>query len=331
MPFSPSNPPVTDIRCEEGVCSAHVEFEADVTVIIVNYKTPHVLQRGLESIFASRQQVRYEVIVIDNASGDHSAEMVRQKFPQVRCIANQENLGHTGGCNQGMKLAKGRFLFLLNSDTILPDSTLNILVRYLDLHLNVGAVAPRVMNVDGSVQGTVKRFPSPWAALFGRFSILTRLFPQNPWSQHYLLYSSQHSDEPFPVDTASGAALMVRREAITRAGMLDPQFFLYWNDVDWCRSIWQSGLEIHCVPASQLLHEEHHGGSRNGLRQRWKTVVNFHYGAYLYYRKWHIPHRWHPLNGIAIIGLTARDGLVMFAEQLQGVWHTVASSRNDKI
>ena len=293
------------------------EYTVEVSIVIVNYNTRAMLQRTLESIFASQHECGREVIVIDNASRDGSPQMVRDRFPQVSCVENAENLGHSRGCNQGMALAKGRYLFLLNSDTIMLSGAMDALVEYLDEHPRVGAVASQVLNVDGTVQGTIKRFPTPMSALFGRYSIITRLLPRNRFSRRYLVYLDQDLSKPFAVDSASAAALMVRREAIDRAGLLDERFFLYWNDVDWCRSIWESGFEVHYVPASVLKHDEHHGGTRGGARQRLKTILNFHRGAYIYYRKWQPRRFWYPSRLVAILGLSLRAAIVICTEPLR--------------
>lgn len=291
------------------------EYAAEVSIIIVSFNTCDVLKRALRSICELPCESPVEVIVIDNASRDASAVMVRDEFPKVKCVANSKNLGHTGGCNQGIELARGRYLMLLNSDTILQPGALEQLADYLDRHPRVGAVGPKVLNLDGTIQGTVKRFPTPAAALFGRFSILTRWLPRNSLSRRYLVYLDEDFTRPFAVDSASAAALMVRREAIEAAGLLDPRFFLYWNDVDWCRSIWASGFEIHCVPQAVLHHEEHHGGSRGSALRRLKTLANFHLGAYHYYRKWHVRKFWHPNHLLAIIGLTLRAAAVITVDQ----------------
>ncbi|MCC7154067.1 MAG: glycosyltransferase family 2 protein [Bryobacterales bacterium] len=297
------------------------EYTADASVVVVNYKTPDMLRRTVSTLLTSEQRSRVEVIVVDNASNDGSAEMVRREFPDVKCIANEVNLGHTGGCNQGMKAAGGRYLFLLNSDTVMRSGVIDRLIEYLDRHPHVGAVAAKVLNPDGSVQGTIKSFPSPWSAICGRYSILARLFPGNRLSRKYLIYREADFDRPFPVDSASACAFMVRREAIEKAGPLDARFFLYWNDVDWCRSIWASGFEIHCVPDSVLQHDQHRGGTRKGPKRLLLSTIDFHVGAYRYYRKWHIRSAWEPANAVAIGGLTARALFVIVAEELRWLFN----------
>lgn len=302
-----------------GVSWLRDRYSADVSVVITNYNTRAILERALNALFASNSRVSLEVIVVDNASQDGSVEMVRNRFPQVRCIVNERNLGHTGGCNQGMAHSNGRYLFLLDSDTIALPETIDPLVRYLDSHAEVGIVGPKVLNVDGTIQGSVKELPTPMAALFGRYSLLTRLFPRNPFSRRYLVYLDQDFSRPFAVGSVACCALMVRREAIERAGPMDERYFLYWDDVDWCRAIGNAGYEIHCVPEAVIIHDEHKGGTQAGQQQRLASIINFHRGAYLYYRKWHVKHRWHPTHPVAIVGLTARALLVLASERLRWI------------
>jgi GT2 family glycosyltransferase len=292
-------------------------YSADVSVVIVNYNSREMLARTLETLFDSNQRSSLEVILVDNASHDGSVELVRERFPQVRLVANQENVGLTRANNQGMELAGGRYIFLLNNDTIIFPDSVDALVRYLDEHPQVGAVGGKVLNIDGSIQGTVKAHPTPMAALFGRHSPLTRLFPNNRFSRRYLAYLGQDFSVPFAAGSVSSCAILARREAIERAGPIDERYFCYWSDVDWCRAIWESGYEVHCTPDSVIVHDEHKGGTRAGKKRSRAAIVDFHRGAYLYYHKWHVKHAAHPLHLAALAGLAARGALVLAAEHIR--------------
>jgi GT2 family glycosyltransferase len=292
-------------------------YSADVSVVIVNYNSRAMLARTLETLFGSNQRSSLEVILVDNASCDGSVELVRERFPQVRLVANRENAGLTRANNQGMELAGGRYIFLLNNDTIIFPDSVDALVRYLDEHPQAGAVGGKVLNIDGSIQGTVKAHPTPMAALFGRHSPLTRLFPNNRFSRRYLAYLGQDFSAPFAAGSVSSCAILARREAIERAGPIDERYFCYWSDVDWCRAIWESGYEVHCVPDSVIVHDEHKGGTRAGKQRSRAAIVDFHRGAYLYYHKWHVKHAAHPLHLAALAGLVARAALVLAAEHIR--------------
>jgi N-acetylglucosaminyl-diphospho-decaprenol L-rhamnosyltransferase len=291
-------------------------YAADVSVVIVNYNARRMLERTLDTLFESRPRRSLEVIVVDNASKDGSVELVRGHYPQVRCVANERNLGYTRANNQGMALATGRYLLLLNNDTIVYPGAVDLLAGHLDAHPRVGAAGSKVLNIDGTVQGTIKNPPTAAAALFGRHSPLTRLFPRNRFSRRYLLYLEQDFAAPFPAGSVSTCALLVRREAIERAGPMDERFFVYWSDVDWCRAMWAAGFEVWCVPDSVIVHDEHKGGTRPGRRRTWATIKDFHRGAYVYYRKWHVRRPWHPNHAAAAAGLAGRAVVVLAAEHL---------------
>lgn len=296
------------------------EYSVDVSVIIVNYNSRAMLERTLETLFASGQQSSLEVIVIDNASRDDSVAMVHTRFPQVQCVVNKQNIGLVHANNQGMELATGRYLFLLNNDTIIFPNAIDALVSYLDAHPHVGAVGGKVLNIDGTIQGTVKSPPTAMAAIFGRHSPLTKLFPHNPFSRRYLVYLEQDFSQPFAVGSASSCALLVRREAVEQAGLIDERYFVYWSDVDWCRAIWESGYEVHCTPDSIIVHDEHKGGTRATKKRSLAAIIDFHRGAYIYYRKWHVQQAWYPNHGVAIVGLTLRAALVVAMEHMTWAW-----------
>lgn len=292
-------------------------YENDVSVVIVSYNTREVVEQTLQSLLSSKQQSRVEVIVVDNNSADGTAEMVRNKFPGVVLAANRVNLGHSGGCNQGMRLARGRRLFCLNSDTLMRSGALDTLAQYLDEHPNVGAVSPKVLNLDGTVQGSIKNFPTPAAALFGRYSLLTRMFPKNRWSRRYLVYLGQDFGRAFRCDSVSACAVMLSRTALQESGSFDERFFLYWNDVDLCKAIWDAGFEVHCVPDAVIVHDQHKGGTRAGFVRLLTSTVDFHKGAYRYYRKWHIRSAWNPMNVVAVAALSLRAAVVIAAEVVE--------------
>ena len=290
-------------------------YAADVSVVIVNYNSRVMLERTLRTLFDSGQVSSMDVIVVDNASRDDSVELVRAQFPQVRLVANTTNAGLTRANNQGMQLARGRYIFQLNNDTIIFPGAVDALVRYLDANPHVGAVGGKVLNIDGSIQGTVKAHPTPMAALFGRHSPLTRWFPHNRFSQHYLTYRANDFAKPFAAGSVSSCAMLARREAIAAAGPVDERFFVYWSDVDWCRSVWEAGFEVHCVPDSVIIHDEHKGGTRASKARSWASIVDFHRGAYLYYCKWHVGQAASLMHLGAIVALAVRAACVLAAER----------------
>jgi N-acetylglucosaminyl-diphospho-decaprenol L-rhamnosyltransferase len=227
----------------------------DLSVIVVNWNVCELLQHCLASIECNQGNMSLEVIVVDNASSDDSVAMVEQEFPQVHLIASQENLGYSGGNNLGIKEAKGRHLLILNPDTEVVRDALQQMVAYLDGHPAVGAVGPQLLYPDGSVQSSRRRFPRLATAFFDGTPFSIRWFPNNKFEQAY--YMTDSSDEEIQsVDWLTGAALMIRRETWQEVGPLDEQFFIYFEEVDWCHRCRDAGWEIHYLPLAQVVHHE---------------------------------------------------------------------------
>lgn len=224
----------------------------DLSIIIVNWNVRELLRRCLASISNTQSPIpTSEIIVVDNASSDGSAEMVRNEFPHVRLIANTTNRGFTGGNNDGLAQARGRYVLLLNPDTEVVGDALATMVAYADAHPQVGALGPQLLNPDGSVQSSRRRFPTLATALF-ESTWLQPLAPRGVLERYYAL--DLPDDQPAEVDWVTGAALLVRREAMEQVGMLDEGFFMYSEELDWCRRIKAAGWQIVYLPAAQIIH-----------------------------------------------------------------------------
>lgn len=262
----------------------------DVSVLIVTYNSASFIDRCLTSV---RDQVgcTHEVIVADNASQDSTVELLRARWPHVRLIDMGGNTGFAKANNAAARVASGRHVLLLNGDAWLEPDALRELAGYLDGHPQVGVVAPQLLNPDGSDQKTARSFPTPAAAVFGRRSVLSRLFPGNRWTRAYLAGSTEQEDTPsvaddVAVDWVSGAALMSPRETYLRLGGLDEGFFMHWEDADFCRRIHDGGLEVRFLRSARARHAE--GSSRRGWPMA--QIKHFHRGAYRYYAKHHLAH-----------------------------------------
>lgn len=225
----------------------------DLSIAIVNWNVRHLLKRCLRSIFENGG-VQLEVIVVDNASSDGSVDMVRQDFPQVHLIANEDNVGFTGGNNQAIAASRGRYLLLLNPDTEIVGEALSTMVAYMDAHPRVGALGPQLLNPDGSVQSSRRRFPTI-ATAFLESTILQLWFPRNRvLSRYYIL--DRPDDETQVVDWVTGACLLARREAIEQAGPLDEDYFMYSEELDWCYRFEKQGWQVVYLPAARVVHHE---------------------------------------------------------------------------
>lgn len=254
----------------------------DLSIIIVNWNVRELLRRCLASIEANRGDLSLEVIVVDNTSADDSVPMVEQEFPQVHLIASGKNLGYTGGNNLGAKEAKGRHLLILNPDTEIVGEALERMVAYLDNHPAVGAVGPQLLNSDGSVQSSRRRFPRLATAFFdGGTPFSMRWFPNNRFERMYYMADTS-DDEIQSVDWLVGAALTIRRETWREVGPLDNQFFMYCEELDWCHRSRDAGWEIHYLPTAQIVHHEQGSAGQIGVT----TWIRVYRSKILYFRKY---------------------------------------------
>ncbi len=272
--------------------------ERILSVCIVNWNTREHLARALESLTCGGLE-HPEVIVVDNSSQDGSAAMVKERFPGVRLLENQENLGFSHANNQALRAAQGKYLLLLNPDCIVQADALRRLVEFLEATPEAGVVGPRLLNADGSLQFSCRRFPSFGAGLF-RNTPLGWLFPRNRFSRGYLMTDWKH-DAPRPVDWVSGAALCLRRRLLEEVGLLDEGFFMYCEDVDWCFRAQEKGWKIYYLPTAVITHLIGRSSDQRPLAM----VKEFHRSMARFYRKHYAPRwprgfRWLPLAAIKL-------------------------------
>lgn len=278
----------------------------NLSVLVVSYNTRALLDACLKELQGSLQ-TPYEVVVVDNASHDGSVEMLRNSWPQVRVLEMRTNVGFARAVNRGLALASGEYLLLLNPDTCVRPGALDQLVTFLGEHPEAGVAAPQLLNGDLTDQGTARAFPTPWASIFGRKSLLTRLAPNNRWSRRYMVGQRINQSAPFVVDWVSGACLMVRRDVLEKVGPLDERFFMYWEDADWCRRIGDAGYAVYCVPGAKVVHYE----GQSSLDRPARLVWTFHRSVYTYYTKHHLRQSWHPLRPLVAAGLAFRAAAII--------------------
>lgn len=224
----------------------------DVSIVIVSWNTCDILRNCLESVYSETKDVHFEVIVVDNGSTDDSVAMVKQDFPQVVLIENQENRGFAAANNQGMAIAKGRYVLLLNSDTVVLGNAVIKTVVFSDSHPKAGIVGCQVLNPDKFLQPTCFMFPSV-LNMFLSSSYLYKLFPRTKFFGRELM-SWWNRDDVREVDAVTGCFMMVRREAIEQVGLMDEQFFMYGEETDWCYRFKKAGWEIMFTPEPQIIH-----------------------------------------------------------------------------
>lgn len=216
----------------------------DLSIIILSYNTQEILINCLKSIFSEKVNLKFEVIVVDNASSDGSVEAVKQKFPNVILIKNQENLGYAKGNNQGFKKSKGKYVLFLNSDTLVKGQALKILVDYLESCPNVQAVGPKLLNKDGTIQSSVGYFPS--------LSVVFNML----FLEHFGGGKSVRTffDWEKEADWLMGAALLVRREIFEKIRGFDEQIFMYYDEVEFCFRLKKEGYKIFYYPRAEIIH-----------------------------------------------------------------------------
>ena len=290
----------------------------DLSVLVVTYNSRPFVGDCIDAVGSAVRDHSHEIVVVDNGSRDGTVPFLRQRFPGICLVEAGRNLGFSAANNRALAVSSGRNVVLMNGDAVALPGSLDTLVRFLDERAGAGIVAPKLVNPDGSDQGTARSFPTPAAALFGRRSPLTRAFPRNPFSARYLSGRAHEGVGPFEVDWVSGACLMIRRACIERVGRLDETFFMYWEDADLCRRVKQSGSGVWCVPDSRVVHAE--GGSRCGWPPA--QVRHFHRSAYRYYAKHHLNGRRRPLRPVAATALAGRAVFVMAREAVRPNGHT---------
>ena len=234
----------------------------DLSVIIINWNGLAVLRNCLNSIFGTSHGIRFEVIVVDNASQDDSVAVLQREFPQVVILRNQQNRGFAAANNQAFAVAQGRYVLLLNNDTVVLPGAFQKSVAYMDGNLRAGALGCRVESPDRSFQTSCYRFSN----LLELFMI--KMLPLGSVRNERLnigRYWGRQFAEPTAVDVVAGCFLMVRREVITKVGGLDEDFFMYGEDEEWCSRIKGAGWSIVYFPAATIIHI-HRFSSRQARR-----------------------------------------------------------------
>jgi len=253
----------------------------DVTVSIVNWNTRDELRECLNSVLVQDDSVGFEVIVVDNASPDGSVEMVQAEFAdKVTLIANESNRGFGAAHNQSIGQSTGRYVFLINPDSrMLHPDLLRRMVEYMDANPDIGMLGPRILNPDGTLQFSARRFPPMFAGIF-RHTLLGRLFPRNRFVRGYLMSDNPH-DTTMDVDWLSGSALMVRREMLDRIGLFDERFFMYCEDVDLCKRAHAAGWRVVYYPEVEVSHRIGAASDKNPIAM----IKQHHRSMLLYFLK----------------------------------------------
>jgi len=234
----------------------------ELSVIIVNWNAASYLPAALDTLYAARGHLDMEVLLVDNASSDNSLELVRSRYPQVIILANEHNLGFAAGNNQGIRQARGRYILLLNPDTEIPPDTLTQFIAFMDANPEVGVAGPRLQGSGGKVQGGAAGYDPSFVTIFNFATFLYHLWPRQ-FPSLWLPRSLYQQQDPIEVDWVSGASMMLRREALAQAGLMNERYFMYSEDVELCRRVRGAGWSVVCLPNIHVTH--HIGGSSRQL------------------------------------------------------------------
>ncbi|MEY3367034.1 MAG: hypothetical protein RI973_189 [Bacteroidota bacterium] len=248
-----------------------------LSVIIVNYNVQYFLEQALLSVRKAADGLEAEVFVVDNNSVDNSVAMVREKFPEVILVANQQNTGFSTANNQAIRQARGRYLLLLNPDTVVREDTFRKCLEFMDSHPEAGALGVRMIDGSGKFLPESKRgFPSPFVAFCKTFG-LSRLFPTSKvFNRYHLGYLDER--ETHEVDVLAGAFMLLRREALEKSGLLDEAFFMYGEDIDLSYRIVQAGYKNYYFAGTTIIHykgESTKKGSLNYVRTFYQAMIIF--------------------------------------------------------
>ena len=268
----------------KAVGDGGIGITVSVSIIIATYNARERLADCLASIYQNPPSEPYEIIVVDDASGDATSEMVAQRFPDVRLFKNATNCHYAYSNNLAFQHARGQYLYLLNNDTIMLPNAVDRMIEFLRKRSDVGVVGSKLLNEDGTIQWSVKSLPNIGSALFGARSIVTRLFPNNPLSRRHLLHLDHNLSDPFIAGYVSSASMMVPSDVVRKIGGFDERLS-YHVDADYCKRISDLGYLCVYLPDSAVIHLNHKGGTMVSRSRRFRSVIEFHRGSYIFFRK----------------------------------------------
>ncbi len=295
-----------------------------VSVVIVSYRSRGPLEECLDSLRQCAERILLEVVVVDNASGDGTVEWLSHHYPEVRAIGNADNVGFTRGVNQGLAASEGNLLFVLNPDCRVSVDALERLIAALEHHPDAAAVAPMLLEEDGTPARSCGRFPTLWSLMCDHLNF-AQMFPRSALFGAYK-YGGRDLATLGHVDWASGAALLIPRAVYERLGGLDERIFMYMEEVDWCFRAAGLGLHVRFVPDARIIHL----GQQSSRQVPGKTYLYNLQSRVYYFRKHHGAASAVVAKGILILSLACkwlvavakppRAGAEVYAAGMGVVW-----------
>jgi len=246
----------------------------DITIVIVNWNTRDLLRDCLKSIYKTVRDITFEIIVVDNASCDSSVAMVRKEFPGVRIMENSRNLGFAAANNRAFAVMQGRYVLLLNTDTVLTGDAVHELFAFMENHDNAAMAGGQLLNRDGSRQNSIANFPTVFTLLMN-MSLLEYMFPEKYPSKRY-----EHKD-PLEVESVIGACMIVRKKAMDEVGTLDERYFFFFEETDWAYRMGVAGWKVYHVPSARIYHLQ-----GQSIGQNIRSRIEFYRSRYKFFSKW---------------------------------------------
>ena len=285
--------------------------DIELTFITVNYRTPDLVDRLISSIRQFPPVLPYEIIAVDNSSGDNSMELIHSRHPDAKLVALSKNIGFGGGNNAGAKVAAGRILVLINSDCEIQRESFADAVKFMDQNPDVGIVGLKVFTPSGELEQSARGFPDPSTGLFGRSTFLGKLAQKSGrmgkagLAKKNLLVDPDKT-EPYDVDWVAGTIMLIRRECWDAVKGFDEGFFMYWEDADLCYRAREAGFRTVYFPGSSVIHRPGSSASKDPA----PAIRYFHQSAYRYVTK-HISPGWSFLRGFAWMALNGRAAVLI--------------------
>jgi len=235
----------------------------ELSIAVNNYKNPELLRLCLDSIRKNVQGIEYEIIVTDGATEEAMTMMMREDFPEVKFFPFQENVGFQALLNKGIEKSLGKYILLLNGDIILTEGAVEKMIGFMKDNPDVGMVGPKQLNFDSSLQFSCFRFYKPATILYRRTFLGNLGFAK----RHLAWFSMEKYDHRIPkeVDWLMGSAMLISREALKKVGPMDNRFFMYMEDVDWCRRFWENGFKVIYYPLASMYHYHGKGSGKAGF------------------------------------------------------------------
>ncbi len=264
----------------KGQRLSEAKKKVELSIIIVNFNTGRFLTRCLDFIGKNSPKRSFEIFVVDNNSNDNSIEIVKKHYPEVKLIKNSSNFGFSYANNQGIVRSKGKYILILNPDTIVTEGALDALVDFMDRNPDTGIAGAKLLNFNGSIQYSCRRFPTIFSVFFGRQSIFIKFLPYNRVSRKYLMMDEDYSKN-IEVDWVFGASMIVRRKALEEVGIFDEDYFIFVEDTDLCYRMREKGWNVCFVADAVFFH--HLGVTRARF---WKTtLLNHNLGMFKFFKK----------------------------------------------